>query len=910
MHNRTQRTTWLKAAPTGLVVALFGSTAAAGSPASRLIDPELRAGPRAAPADTELAAVLRLPALTPALRARLEREGIRFRRRADGSLRHVGALYPVDATQAALARRAQEGDWVRLDRKLGFAPSLEETGSLTQAFDLWGVGPTPTQGVLGERLTLGLMDSGIDVFHPHFFRADGGAWAWFDVDGDGVLTPGTDGIDLDGDGQIGAGERLRLLDYYVQPPFTSGGEGDFDVQRDYLYLDVNDSGERERGPAGGFSEAAPGYGEPMYLPDNADGNETLDPDERLLLLKTSQIKAVRAGHSDDIWLRGVDLIRADLPSPAHGTSSAGTMTGGQTHPFRINRGLVPDADIVMVTFPDLDGQDVTANDLVPYVESYAWLVQDMAVSVINNSWGIRSNRTHRDGSSVVDLMIDEATSLGVTQACAAGNGQDKGRHRSATLPPDTTVQFDSALPGSGFHSITFDIHWRDPSVELQCSIQRPDGATQIVEEGPDGAFDGLVIDAVRSDSERGTALFSIATSSLDGSPLEAGSWVYRCSHNGTEPLVAHAFVYDNVTYSYPPGAAFSEPTPSHNVISPALSDTCIAVAGYVHFFNPPEGPLTIAPFSSHGPRIDETPIVDITAPIGAITPTATSSTQPNRYGAFNGTSAAAPHVAAVAALMKIAQPDLDPLEIRELMHEGANSEGLIGPPESPNAVWGHGTLRGYNALLGMDPPPRPSPTTIETDVDYESDDDGCAVTVTVSDADWPGATLRWDVDYDGTWDTDFAAETSHTVVVAAGVEDFVVRIDAAQDGWIIAGETVSVEVPASCYDGPDSDDGGTEGDTNDTGDTSGSTTGSTTDGGDGTTGGGDGATGGDNGATGTDGPGSNVDGEDDGCSCQQGAPPSSMLAAGFLVVLLRRRRPGAPRPTSSTREPSSNTAAP
>ena len=75
-------------------------------------------------------------------------------------------------------------------------------------------------GGLGSRLTgngvtVANFDTGVDVLHPTFFRADGGAFPWTDTDGDALFTPGIDGVDLDQNGTIEMDELLHVHDAEV-----------------------------------------------------------------------------------------------------------------------------------------------------------------------------------------------------------------------------------------------------------------------------------------------------------------------------------------------------------------------------------------------------------------------------------------------------------------------------------------------------------------------------------------------------------------------------------------------------------------------------------------------------------------------------------------------------------------------
>jgi subtilisin family serine protease/N-acetylneuraminic acid mutarotase len=105
----------------------------------------------------------------------------------------------------------------------------------------------------------------------------------------------------------------------------------------------------------------------------------------------------------------------------------------------------------------------------------------------------------------------------------------------------------------------------------------------------------------------------------------------------------------------------------------------------------------LAPFSSRGPGAGGTVRPHLTAPGVAV-----RSSIPNGYTAANGTSMAAPHVAATAALMWSAAPSLvgDVTGTRELLNQTAvDTEDLTcgGTPENNN-MFGEGRLDAYAAV--------------------------------------------------------------------------------------------------------------------------------------------------------------------------------------------------------------------
>lgn len=69
------------------------------------------------------------------------------------------------------------------------------------------------------------------------------------------------------------------------------------------------------------------------------------------------------------------------------------------------------------------------------------------------------------------------------------------------------------------------------------------------------------------------------------------------------------------------------------------------------------------------------------------------------FGISRGTSAAAPLVAGIAALMLEADPDLTPETTKTLLFAHAERDGFTGP--QPNQLWGHGKVNAYEVIADM-----------------------------------------------------------------------------------------------------------------------------------------------------------------------------------------------------------------
>jgi serine protease AprX len=161
--------------------------------------------------------------------------------------------------------------------------------------------------------------------------------------------------------------------------------------------------------------------------------------------------------------------------------------------------------------------------------------------------------------------------------------------------------------------------------------------------------------------------------------------------------------------------------PGANTIWPPAPDlpellvvgaSCPAIDGGHELIDAPScGAGALADYSSQGPALDvAAPVAGIWAarypdsavsqgedaipPPGMADPVATAS---NRlfYGKFGGTSAAAPYVSGVIALMLEANPDLTPSQIRSIIERTAAD---YGPPGWDKA-WGHGEVRAVPAVM-------------------------------------------------------------------------------------------------------------------------------------------------------------------------------------------------------------------
>lgn len=528
-------------------------------------------------------------------------------------------------------------------------PTMMRARPDVEADQVWPLPDAEGHGLTGRGVVICDIDGAVDIFHPMFFYADGGTFSWQDVDGDGNWSPG-DAVDMDGDGLVDPGEKLGWLPmtgYY--PPGRDTTR--FQAGYDFLFQDANENGVRDHGPPA-FKEQDPCYGERLFLAADANDNGLLDPDESLVGLKTSKIRAI---YDDIIYRRGVDLIEFDgIEDIDHATAVCGILAGGWDKWHHMS-GVAPDAELLIA----VDWG----------VESFNWARAESADIVLYEQGGSVS-----DGSNNFELQIDEAASEGMIFVTAAGNDRLTLQH--VTLSGGREQCFMNASP----YWISLLFVWRG-QLGSSLRMRGPDGSLWTLSPtGDDVTGGGPTLGGRLRETIRGTFFWEVGVSDLRGG-VPIGPWHLAFPEspveiqgyfNRTGRVDSSGWVGDDGRYT---------------VGWPGSADSAITVAAYD---NDPIG--RIAWFSSSGPRVDGRPDLTIAAPgVGVY------ATRPGgaNFGRFSGTSAAAPFAAGAAALLKQAFPDMDSGLFRSLLTQGAGKDSLTGDTDR----WGAGRLRIRQSLV-------------------------------------------------------------------------------------------------------------------------------------------------------------------------------------------------------------------
>ena len=322
----------------------------------------------------------------------------------------------------------------------------------------------------------------------------------------------------------------------------------------------------------------------------------------------------------------------------------------------------------------------------------------------------------KDG--VVANAVGEVTAGGATYISAAGNFAKKsfdGVFTPMTAPGNLAGKAHDLGSGNPFLNVTLV-----PGQQYTIVLQWLDSIYSLGETASNGTKNDL--DIYLTPNTDGTALFGFNRNNLNGDPIEFLPFIY------SGPAATHMLVVNNTINdgSNPPprfkivvfqgDVTFNGYSGGSTIIGQSNADSAITV-GAARF----DRKATLQAFSSFGGTVVNNIVrnkPDLVAPDGVNTTVNMGIDQPNdpdtEYSNFFGTSAAAPHVAGVAALLMegkkkfLNQPVVAAHEIKSLLKSTATPIG------TSDGGYNFGTGAGFiNADAAMRSFAAPDPSLIQ-----------------------------------------------------------------------------------------------------------------------------------------------------------------------------------------------------
>ncbi|MFC1511894.1 S8 family peptidase [Candidatus Latescibacterota bacterium] len=657
---------------------------------------------------------------SPALIAELERHGLTFTR-IDGELLHTTCIYPALAVLDSLEVIAAFPEIVRIEdsyRPSATAP-LDVSNTLVQASQVWDL-RHDGHPVDGSGIIIADVDTGIDIFHPAFFKPDGGEYDWIDVNENGVFDAGVDAVDLDGDETADSDETLSYIDaplidfsnYHIMDEVFH--DDVFDAGIDWLYNDADGSDTREYGPESGFTEADASFGEQFFVFTDSNSDNLLTPGEKLTGLGTSKVVGIYDKTGPHLRSEQ-NLFSATADVTNHGTPVAGIAIGGV--PGLRFTGMAPGAEFIAINRADLPSN--------PYsVEAgIIWAVSQGADLVMHEfgSWV----GEFLDGTSNYEQMIVEHWEAGIPQFTASGNlaGPTRKKHALFTISTYEKKTLTFTVPTENeITAVHLSFLWRNtygytgPTITLKLS----DGSSRsLVFNGEPYAIGNFYLQSGHDISSAGTARIDMVITAQPGTDTVSGDFTLDFTYGWSTPpqLDIDAYIYNDKT-GWMNGAQFTTEaylTDDGTVTMPGTALRGVTVGAYTprgyRARSASEGsselfPGDIGDFSGWGMTTDGRRAVDITASgfaVFSVVSHYATPQQPGGYYNFGGTSAALPFVAGCAALILQALPDLPPsqlpAEIERILYSHAGADQFTGT-DIPNDTWGYGKLKIYDSFIG------------------------------------------------------------------------------------------------------------------------------------------------------------------------------------------------------------------
>ena len=596
---------------------------------------------------------------------------------------------------------------------------------------------TGTMGLTGAGVIVGVVDSGIDIFHRAFRKADGSTRLLSLLDLTAPYTLKASGVPTGG--------SIRLGWF---PPKGKPGNG---TRQQTPTIAFNATAGQVRAALGTIAALEPGdvavTGGP--LPGNtilmAFQGRYLHQDVNPLHISASTITpgeiTVERGREytrDDIdtALGAPPNVFMSWDAGGHGTHVMGIAAGdgsqaGNCHLADYFIGVAPEADLVAVKTSWTDRQTMDGvTHVFTIADQQAIEVGHPVAAVVNLSLG-SSEGGARDGSSPFEKRIDAALAgnppgrVIVKSAGNYGRAHDHDQPRPQMFWTGSGSHSRKTVPANGSNTMTAIViandrrddeldFWYTGAGRLSITVKAPRSATTVGPVAPDGGVQtptlhghSIRIQSRTNLTNPGTHNIAMRISPPSGGRIRAGEWVFTLTETAGTEVDLHCWIDVEKTDQHP---RFSNDDQDRGftLTPPGTARRIITVANFDHRNN------EIAKSSSRGPTTDTRAGFDtkpdIAAPGQEIMAAKSGAKNDgiccdccnyDFYTSKSGTSMAAPHVTGIIALILERNRTLTWEQIRAHLRTHAEPPDPITAPTLPNHEWGAGIVNAETAAASV-----------------------------------------------------------------------------------------------------------------------------------------------------------------------------------------------------------------
>lgn len=317
--------------------------------------------------------------------------------------------------------------------------------------------------------------------------------------------------------------------------------------------------------------------------------------------------------------------------------------------------MAPDAALYLT----VEDQEVTSRSEQIFADEIDWLVGN-GVTIISSSVGQDGGVPH-DGTSGYDRIVDRAQARGVFFVFAAGNSgsgdftsDEAEGHYAATF---TDADHDGFHDFGGANELTIHLFRDDVILDLNWDDwQMPHSTYGLYLYDADGN------EVARSTDRVGPG--NVPTQEI-ANRFKRGTYTLRIRNLTPNVRPVRLDLYFS-------GAQFAEITPAGSITVPADARGAVAVGESDWKTD------AVFPGSSQGPTLDGRTKPELVAPSCVMSAVYKATAD----DVFCGTSAAAPHLAGAAALVRQANPLFTPDDLLAFFQ--TNAKHLIGADADPN----------------------------------------------------------------------------------------------------------------------------------------------------------------------------------------------------------------------------------